>query len=374
MPMVRDERQPAWGGQLAGTLHVDVAFDWGEEIDLARAQGLAPATFLVLPRRSRTPPSIAYRPRPLRFRLTPVHLELPGVGSLPAEVEATVFDFGGVAVRLQVPFELPPAELVTLAGGLADAEPLVAVARAAAAPLFAQLQPAIDRPRWSELTEEYLVFQWSPGQMPLGVEELLERHASWLAALLKLEDEPLSAEEIEQSLRLRLRYGPSDLFVPEWSAAVLIDDDCGETLETIAFANLQLLEFRLIDDRLDDELAAAYRLIHPLVRSWLPFWRSSHSRSLRAVGDMKIEAHAVYERTSNVLKLIGDQYLSRLYRLVGSRFHLDDWSASIERSLAVAEGVYQVVAQQSAAYRTELLELIIIVLIAFEIVMALVRH
>jgi hypothetical protein len=373
MPLVRDERQPAWGSQLAGTLHVDVAFDWGEEIDLARAQSLAPATYLVLPRRSRTPPSIAYRPPPLRFRLTPVHLELPGVGSLPAEVEATVFDFGGVAVRLQVPFELPPAELVTLAGGLADAEPLVAVARAAAAPLYAQLQPAIDRARWSELTEEYLVFQWSPGQMPLGVEELLERHAAWLAALLKLEDESLSAEEIEQSLRLRLRYGPSDLFVPEWSAAVLIDDDCGESLETIAFANLQLLEFRLIDNRLDDELAAAYRLIHPLVRSWLPFWRSQ-SRSLRTVGDLKIEAHAVFERTSNVLKLIGDQYLSRLYRLVGARFHLDDWSASIERSLSVAEGVYQVVAQQSATYRTEALEVIIIVLIAFEIVMALVRH
>jgi hypothetical protein len=364
---------PAWNRPLAGTLYVNVAFDWGEEIDLERAQSLAPATYHVLPRRSRTPPSIDYRPRPLRFRLTPVTLELPGAAAMPAEVEATVFDFGGVSVRLQIPFALPADALVALAGNLADAEPLVVVARAAAAPLFDKLRPAIERPRWSELTEEYLVFQWPPGDMPFSVEELLSQQPAWLAALLKLEDEPLGDEEIEQSLRLRLRYGPGDLFVPEWSAAVLVDDDCGETLETIAFANLQLLEFRLIDDRLDDELAAAYRLIHPLVRSWLPIWRSQ-ARSLRAVGDLKIEAHAVFERTNNVLKLIGDQYLSRLYRLVGARFHLDDWSASIQRSLSVAEGVYQVVAQQSATHRTEALELIIIGLIAFEIVMALYRH
>ena len=364
---------PAWNGPLSGTLLVNVAFDWGEEIDLERAQSLAPATYHVLPRRSRTPASIAYRPRPLRFRLTPVTLELPGMGSWPAEVEATVFDFGGVSVCLQIPFSLPPDTLAALAGHLADTEPLVAVARAAAGPLFEKLGPAIERPQWSRLTEEYLVFQWSPGNMPSGVDVLLRERPAWLASLLKLEDEPLSDEEIEQSLRLRLRYGPTDLFVPEWSAAVLVDDDCGEALETIAFANLQLLEFRLIDDRLDDELAAAYRLIHPLVRSWLPIWRSQ-ARSLRAVGDMKIEAHAVFERTNNVLKLIGDQYLSRLYRLLGARFHLDDWSASIQRSLSVAEGVYEVVAQQASAHRTEALELIVIVLIAFEVVMAFFRH
>ena len=362
-----------WHEPLAGVLHVNVAFDWGEEIDLEQAQRLAPATYHVLPRRSRTPPSIAYRPRPLRFRLMPVTLDLPGAGALPAEIEATVFDFGGVALRLQIPFSLSAAALSTLAGDLADAAPLVAAARAAALPLFETLRPAIDRPRWSELTEEYLVFQFPPSSLACSAGELLRQRAAWLAGLLKLEDEPLGEEEIEHSLKLRITYGPHDLFLPEWSAAVLIDDDCGETLETIAFANLQLLEFRLIDERLDDELAAAYRLIHPLVRSWLPVWRSQ-ARSLRVVGDMKIEAHAVFERTNNVLKLIGDQYLSRLYRLLGARFHLDDWSASIERSLSVAEGVYQVVAQQSATHRTEALEVIVIVLIASEIVMAFFRH
>ena len=68
-----------------------------------------------------------------------------------------------------------------------------------------------------------------------------------------------------------------------WGAAALVDSDCDETLQAIEFANLQLLEFRHIDNRLDDRLASAARLLHPPGRSWLPFWRS-HARPLRVKG------------------------------------------------------------------------------------------
>jgi hypothetical protein len=38
---------------LTGTLHVYVAFDWGEEIDLERTRALVPAEVRDLPRRRR---------------------------------------------------------------------------------------------------------------------------------------------------------------------------------------------------------------------------------------------------------------------------------------------------------------------------------
>ena len=82
-----------------------------------------------------------------------------------------------------------------------------------------------------------------------------------------------------EALRLHLSYSPDDLFVPNWAAAVLMDSDCDETLQIIEFANLQLLEFRHIDRRLDASLAGAYRLVHP-TRPWLPS-RRSRSRTLR---------------------------------------------------------------------------------------------
>src|SRR5216683_2851300 len=64
---------------VAGVLHVYVAFDWGEEIDLEQAGRLSPCEVLSLSRRSRTPTSIAYKPPPLRFSLAAVALRLPGL-------------------------------------------------------------------------------------------------------------------------------------------------------------------------------------------------------------------------------------------------------------------------------------------------------
>ena len=89
---------------------------------------------------------------------------------------------------------------------------------------------------------------------------------------------------------------------------------------------------------------------------------------------MKIEANTLFERTGNVLKLVGDQYLARVYRLVSARSHLEEWEQSIERKLEVAEGVYRVVSDQTDTYRAEFLELTVVVLIIIEIVLAILRH
>src|SRR5262249_39222442 len=153
------------------------------------------------------------------------------------------------------------------------------------------------------------VIQLPPaGPLP-GLVALFASQADWLASLVRLDLEPLSPEEVTEALRLRISYTADDLFVADWPAAVLIDQDCEETLQVIEFANLQLLEYRNIDRRLDDSLNTAYALIHGLRRSWLPFWHT-HARPLRVLGDLKVEATDLFERTGNVLKLVGDQYLA----------------------------------------------------------------
>ena len=358
---------------LCGTLHIYVAFDWGEEIDLDHARRLVPAEVQALPRRRRTPSSFAYRPPPLRFALAPVPLTLPEVGVVAAPAEATVFDFAAVSLDLEVPFQLSQARLTQLAGWLAAPADLLQTARHSLDLLYQKLLPAIQDPQWSDdLSEEYFVIHLPPGE-PRPAAQWLTEHAGWLAGLLRLESGPLSADEIAEALRLRLQYRPDDLLITDWAAAVLIDSDCEETLQTIEFTNLQLLEFRHIDNRLDDNLKTAYGLIQRLTQSLLPFWRT-HARRMRAVGELKAEANELFERTENVLKLVGDQYLARVYRQLASRFHLQDWEQSIQRKLEVIEGIYQVLSDQAATYRGELLEIIIVLLIIIEIGLALFWH
>jgi hypothetical protein len=362
----------ASNGELlpGGILHVFVAFDWGNEVDLEQARRLVPAEAGGLPRRRRTPSSIDYRPRPLRFPLAPIRLELPELGPLDAATEATVFDFGAISLALRVPFRLTDTALTRLAAALAEPHAIVEAARTALEPLYVKLRPAIEEAYLSDLCEEYFLFELPPDEVLSPAELLRGSRRSWLARLLRLEAGPLSDEEADEALRLHLCYGPDDVFVPDWAAAVLVDRDCDQTLEIVEFANLQLLELRFIDNRLDDRLAAAARLIHPLTRTWLPVWRT-HARPLRALGDLKIEANDLFERTGNVLKLVGDQYLARVYRLLAERFHLDSWGQSIERKLDVVESIFRVLAEQASTYREELLELTIILLIALDIVLVL---
>jgi hypothetical protein len=312
--------------------------------------------------------SFAYRPTPLRVSLPAVRLDCAELGQLEAQASITLFDFGGVNISFQAPFSAAPEALLCFAGFLADATSVVQKAREVVQGLYQQLMPAIHDPNWQEdLSEEYYVFQFSP--------EMLAQFSdhAWLAGIVHLENEPMSSEEIAEALRYRLCYSPQDLFVPDWTAAVLVDRECDDTLQAISFANLQLLEFRNIDNRLDESLAAASRQIQPMNRSLLSYLRR-RDQPLRVLGELKVEANGLFERTGNALKLVGDPYLARVYRLVARRFHLETWIENIQRKLEVAEGVYQVASDQASSFRTEFLEIIVVLLILIEIVVALLHH
>ena len=179
------------------------------------------------------------------------------------------------------------------------------------------------------MSEEYIVFQLA-GRRP----GWLDQRADWIAGLVRLEAGPLSPGEVREATRLGLSYTPTDLVVLDWAAGFVADTDCADTLQVIEFANVQLLEFRHIDDRLDDRLEAAYRLIRPeRRRRRLPrFWRL-HGDAVRQIREMEIEATSLFERVDNSLKLIGDHYLARVFEVASGRFHLRDWQQSIRRKL-----------------------------------------
>jgi hypothetical protein len=359
---------PPSDAPLTGTLYAYVAFDWGDEVRLEQARTLVPAESQVLPRRRRTPLSIRYRPPPLRCVLESIPLEVPEIGTVQAQAEVIVFDFAAASVSLRIPFQLSTTSLARLASHLTQCESITDAAHKAVQPLHRKLLPAIQDPLWSELTEEYFVFHFHKDTF--DIESVVDQHPQWLAALLRMELEPLHAEEIAEAMKLQIRYGLTDLLLADWAAAVVVDDAPEDTLQVIEFANLQLLEFREIDNRLDDRLAKTYQVVHALARGWLPFWRP-YTVQLRSLGELKVEANGMFERTQNVLKLVGDQYLARVYRLLAARFHLDVWERSIERSLNVIEGSYRVLSEQGAAWRAELLELTIVVLIVVEIALNL---
>jgi uncharacterized Rmd1/YagE family protein len=71
--------------------------------------------------------------------------------------------------------------------------------------------------------------------------------------------------------------------------------------------------------------------------------------------------------------LLGDQYLARVYLIANRRFHLDDWDSSILRKLQTLESIYEKISGQATNQRMEILEWVIIFLIAFSIALEFIH-
>ena len=95
---------------------------------------------------------------------------------------------------------------------------------------------------------------------------------------------------------------------------------------------------------------------------------------LRDISQWQVDSAILFEGVNNVLKLLGDQYLARVYRLTAERFHLNEWDGSILRKLETLESIYQKISDQMVSRRMEVLEWIIIVLIAISIVLPFVSQ
>ncbi|QEH34246.1 hypothetical protein OJF2_27810 [Aquisphaera giovannonii] len=356
----------------AVVVHFAFALDIGDEIDLDAARNLLQGEPGVLPRRRRTPGSIGYRPAPIRVPVDPDGIRLPGAISPAREPSAdlSLFDFGAISLAVRFPLIITPRALRDLAGDLADPAELNDAARRRLAPWIDRLRPAVYDFAPSELSEEYIVFQLAEARS-----NWLSSRAGWIAGLVRLESEPLSLGEVAEATRLAISYTPDDLVLLDWAAGFIADADCEDTLRVIEFANVQLLEFRHIDDRLDDRLEAAYKLIRPERRRgrWLSAWKG-HEQAVRHIRELEIEAASLFERVDNALKLVGDHYLSRVFELASSRFHLRGWQQSIRRKLETVGDVYDLLIQQAGGHRMEALEITVVILIALEILLALWRH
>jgi hypothetical protein len=122
----------------------------------------------------------------------------------------------------------------------------------------------------------------------------------------------------------------------------------------LAFANAELLEMRSLDAQLDDALDQAYTTLSVRAghRLRLP---GVASADLRRIVHMQVDSAMLFEGVNNALKLLGDQYLARVYHLASQRFHLAEWDASILRKLHTLESIYAKIADRATNQRRETL-------------------
>lgn len=355
-----------------GTAHALFAFEVGQSMDLAACERLIPALgrqTLHHPRRA--PQSFQYRPAPLRMSQDAEQVELASVRSHP-RVDLVLYDFGSMLVSFGFPLSGPLERLVELSCALQNNQDLLRLARQRALGMLEAIRSAVQRPHVPEIAEDYVIFHLEELEGGPGSSRLLEEERPLLAQILRADQEVLSAQEINDTLAANLSFSQRDVTIVDWNAALVVDPDADETRAVLEFGNVQLLEMRYLDRELDDALEQAYQRLAAsgLRRRWLP---RGFEADLEHLSALQVDAAVLFERVTNALKLVGDMYLSRLYRLASARFHLAEWDDSITRKLQTLDGIYQKVSDRAAARRLEVLEWIVILLIALEVVLGLVR-
>lgn len=351
--------------EVRGTCSALFAFDVGLGIALEEAERRIEAHRETLKGKRRMPRYFQYRPPPLRVTQIGQFFEVGGYRAVD-RVELVIFDFGAIAVTYAIPFASSLERLIELSEALYDSQELLVDARHRVELVAAAIQSAIARPLLSEFYESYTLFAVEHG-VSGPASELLRGDPGTIARLLRSERGALSTQEIGDATSHAIAYRPDDVVIIDWDAALAVGGDVDEVRAVLEFANVELLEMRHLDQRLDDALDDAYETMSRATwgRSLLP---GGPQADRRRIAQMQVDAAILFEGVNNALKLIGDQYLARLYHLASDRFHLAEWDQSILRKLETLDGIYDKISDEAASRRMEVLEWIIIILIAGSIV------
>jgi hypothetical protein len=390
----------------SGVCYALFAYDIGFGIDLeAAAPLLRDLTQRETMKHQRpTPRYFNYKPAPIRIAATAhprsangsplAPLTIAGFEISP-RIEALIFDFGAISITYHIPLRGPLSGLLPLASELYENALLLEDSRRRVVDLLAAIQSAVIRPGIADFVEDYSIYQIASLQNPApgggagsagaasppgadGAAAIIAGNRQRLAQILRSETQPLSQQEVDDALSSRISYSPGEEAIIDWNAAVLLQKDTEDIRAVLEYANVELLELRWLDDQLDKVLDRSFEAMarrgpkdQSLLRRWRRGFPLMPDNEVRRIARLQMDSALLFEGVNNALKLIGDQYLARLYRMAAQRLHLPEWDASILRKLQTAESVYQKLSDRAATTRLEVLEWIIIVLIAVSVVLML---
>ncbi len=351
---------------LRGTCHALFAFDVGREIALSRAESRLSSPVHKATFRHKHRAALGTEPmvRPLRVSLPeaerPVGAFATGEGT-----EVTLWSFGALGVQWRIPVRASMEDLVGLAACLYANEDLRSRSREVCGRVVEALGDALLQPGVADEVEDYLIFQVRP-------EEGVVPSRRDLARLLRAEPGELSAQEVENALANEVSYAEGDACYVDWLGAVLLGEDTEDERRVLEFTTIELLELRFLEAQVGrgvDEAYVSLRRMRGGLRGLVP-----QSRELERLARLEADNAVLHDSIDNASKFLGDDYLARLYRTASERFYFAEWDASIQRKLQVLHGIYSRLEEVASRRRSEILEWVIIVLIAADIVISLLPH
>jgi hypothetical protein len=347
------------------------AFDVANEIITRRVQEiLSEIPFPFEIRMDRTLPKDMPLYRPLAIEPHPLAAKLFGA---QVRLLIRIYDVGVVTVMMRTSFETGKLSELTRFHNptLEDGLTLDKMAVKYCAKVCDSLKDSVvGRAESPPPPEAYTVFCFSDLDGARDVNVWLGEHRREVAGLLtETGADKLSETQVTEVLRIQRSFESSDLAVIDWDAALVVDltGYADDVLYALELANLQLEEFRVMDQRLDKYLDKAYEDLDR--RGWAVF--GAANKTLRHLRRFRVDVAKLTDEVTHITKFFGDWHLARVYLGARDRFYLDQWRMSVEQRLAQVDKLYSVVHTEVNEQRMLWLEIIIVIFFALDLAIML---
>lgn len=287
---------------------------------------------------------------------------------LNLEVTAKIWHFGALSLTLsfEIPDNISWDRLIALGNFLENDVNLHNLAKQRAE----QIVQGMGGDRLSTISwdtyEDYICYFFKRIEgCEKNAMQIFEKHDVF-RLILSENNETLSDQTKKVILESTFQYSKDDLAVIDWNSALVIEPSGSlDIVDVIEFALCQLLEMRYYDDILDERLSYLYSSLEmkPL---WLLY--NPYSKLSKEAARIYLDISDTIESVENSMKVVGDFYLAKIFRAASQKLRFKDWRESVDQKLENLAQVSNLFVSESNEKRNQLLEMIIIALIAIEVV------
>lgn len=357
-----------------GTVLIYRIFDVAQEINVTQVEAIlrdnrGPDRFKVPKYIDR---AIEMRKPPVTFGMGEEYITIQGK-PIKVDVLVKVRDFGVLSMIYQINIEPGTSwkDLVGLAVSLEEGSEIDNLAKQQADEISKTISSTMKKAKMWSGFEDYIIYFIEEFENNLSVNEFKERVD--FAKLMIAENQLSLSEATKQSLSESVyQYAENDLTIVDWNSALVIEPGGNRDIpDILEFAVTHLMEMRYYDDLLDTQLNDLYDDIEKKRGS---LWASKYDRVYEEASTRYIEFLEFLERVENSLKVVGDFYLATVYRGATGQFRLKDWQDSVTRKMNILAQVSNLLQGEMNMRRSHLLEIIVIILIAYEVIAAIWKN
>ncbi len=304
---------------------------------------------------------------PVVFQLKAIEKKINNK-NLNINVYSKAYDLGVISIILEIPMsDLDLQSLESLSASIEESEEIDSECKSQLADVVTILKDSMDGFNISRFEETYTIFFIESFKEDISAEGLVQNYD--VSRLMFYESKPLGSKAKEELMSWRFSYYRDDMVLLNWDNALVIEPSGSmEIPDILEFANAQFLELRYYDHIVDKELDSIYEIIS--AKGALSIWKiKKYEKFASDIMKTITELTDITEKIDTSLKVTEDVYYAKIYMAALKLFKVREWGESIKKKLDIASNVYDMLYSEISNKRIELLEFVIIILIALEIML-----